>query len=165
MLTNFSITQLCIGLVILSIGALGAAFIAEYVFMIAPCKLCIYQRYVYMVLAVIAAIALCFKSMIVQRVLLLCCAGAILAGCLTAFYHVGVEQQIFAEPVSCASLINESHILSLEEMKSQIYNNMPHCSEVSFTFLGISMAGWNGLTLLIVFIILVRYLSLSKRKT
>ena len=164
MLTNFSITQLYIGLAVLSAWALGAAFISGYVFMLMPCKLCLYQRYAYMALAMISAIALCFKSVSVKRFLLFCCAGTVLVGCLTAFYHVGVEQQIFTEPASCASSINESLTLNLEEMKNQIYNNAPHCSEVSFTFLGISMAGWNGLTLLIVFIILAQYLNLSQRK-
>ena len=158
MLTKFSISQLCIGLVILSLGALGAAFIAEYVFMIAPCKLCIYQRYTYLVLAIISTITLCFRLAFVQRFLLLCAVVVVLVGCLTAFYHVGVEQQIFTERFSCTSSINESSLLTLEEMKNQIYNKTPQCSEVSFSFLGISMAGWNGILLLTIFILLVRYL-------
>ena len=158
MLSNFSISQLCTGLVVLSLGALGAALIAEYVFMIAPCKLCMYQRYVYLVLAIISTITFCFRLAFIQRFLLLCSTIVALVGCLTAFYHVGVEQKIFTEPSSCASTVNESLSLTLEEMKNQIYNNTPHCSEVSFSFLGISMAGWNGIILLTVFIILVRYL-------
>lgn len=165
MLNNFSITQLSIGLIALSIGALTAALISEYVFMLAPCKLCLYQRYVYVVLAIISAVALCFKSVTVKSFLLFCSAIVVLIGCITAFYHVGVEQRFFNEPASCSSPVNESLTLTLEEMKNQIYNNAPHCSEVSFTFLGISMAGWNGLMSLAIFIILVRYLNLLRRKT
>ena len=158
MLTNYSISQLCIGLASLSLGALGFAFIAEYVLMIAPCELCIYQRYIYFILIIISTITICFRLAFIQRFLLFCSTIVVFVGCLIAFYHVGVEQQIFTEPSSCASTINKSSSLTLEEMKNQIYNNITHCSEVSFKFLGISMAGWNGILLLIVFIILTKYL-------
>ena len=158
MLINYSISQLCIGLALLSVGALGLAFIAEYAFMIAPCKLCIYQRYTYFILIIISILTLCFRLAFIQRFLLFCSAIVVFIGCLIAFYHVGVEQQIIAEPSSCASIIDKSSSLTLEEMKNQIYNNIAYCSEISFKFLGISMAGWNGILLLIVFIILTKYL-------
>ncbi|GIR95511.1 MAG: hypothetical protein CM15mP98_04810 [Paracoccaceae bacterium] len=64
---------------------------------------------------------------------------------LFAFYHVGVEQSIFQGPQSCSSS-NLAQIgeKSAEALLNNILNtSVVRCNEISWSFIGLSMATWN----------------------
>jgi disulfide bond formation protein DsbB len=122
-------------------GALAMAFVAQYVFGLEPCNLCILQRIPYASAGVLAAIALAAPLPPRVRVALVALCGFVfLAGSAIALYHVGVEQGWWAS--SC--LGEPPTALSLQDMlaQAQLKQQRP-CDLVNWTFLGISMATYN----------------------
>ena len=60
-----------------------------------------------------------------------------------SIYHVGVEQQIIAEPMLCRS---NSNIQNVDQLLENLKNNtFISCKDVNFTFLGFSLASINVL--------------------
>ena len=73
---------------------------------------------------------------------------------LFAFYHVGVEQSIFQGPQSCSSS-NLAQIgeKSAEALLNNILNtSVVRCNEISWSFIGLSMATWNLIFSAVLFI-------------
>jgi disulfide bond formation protein DsbB len=72
-----------------------------------------------------------------------------LANAGLALYHVGVEQHWVAGPTACASTAAAAD--SIEALKAQLLGTQPiRCDEVQFSFLGISMAGWDAVASLLI---------------
>ncbi len=110
-----------------------------------PCPLCIWQRWAHLLAVLIGGLALWLHWRVLPWGALI----AVLAGCVVAFYHVGVEQGVFEGLASCAggSLSGRSatDLLDLSSARPAA-----SCNEVPWSLLGISMAGWNGLLSLLV---------------
>lgn len=161
MLDKLSIQRVCLGLFLICTASLAAALIAEYVFLLKPCALCIYQRYVYIAIGVAAAIGCIIKPCRVHKFVLYFCTISMFVGVAIAFYHVGVEKGIFELPTSCID--TQATYTNLDELRRQIYaSDMPSCDQVAFTFLAISMAGWNGIFSLFIFILLIQFIRRQK---
>jgi disulfide bond formation protein DsbB len=133
--------------------ALLAAYFSEYVLKLLPCKLCYYQRYVYMVMLVLC-IAGYFISKFQEwgvKIVLLC----LLGGIGLAFTHVGVENEWFVLDLSCTGNM-KGRASTIEEYKALIMekDDVP-CDVVreGNNFLGITMAGWNFIYSLLLFMI------------
>ena len=62
-----------------------------------------------------------------------------------ASYHAGVEQGIFQGPQSCSSSsLSLVHDKSAEALLQDILNtSVVRCNEVTWSFMGLSMAAWN----------------------
>jgi disulfide bond formation protein DsbB len=107
---------------------------------LAPCKLCIWQRYPHVAAIAIAPLALVLG----QRWLLLAGAAALLATAGIGAYHVGVEQGWWEGPSTCSSTPIGG--LSADALLDQIMNApLVRCDEIAWSLLGVSMAGWNAL--------------------
>lgn len=116
-----------------------SALAFQYLGGMAPCKLCIWQRYPHVVAMVIGAIALMLPRL---PVLL---AGAIAAAATAGVgvYHAGVEIGIFEGPDSCTS--GPISNLSAEELLNQIMAApLVRCDDIPWELFGLSMAGWNA---------------------
>ncbi|WP_390914490.1 disulfide bond formation protein B [Pseudosulfitobacter sp. SM2401] len=123
------------GSLALMLGALAFQHIGG----LAPCKLCITQRYPHVIAIVIGVIALAIPR--VPVILLGAVAAAITAG--YGFYHAGVERGIFEGPTSCTS--NSISDLSADELLDQIMSApLIRCDDIPWEMLGLSMAGWNA---------------------
>ncbi|PJE26861.1 Disulfide bond formation protein DsbB [Pseudooceanicola antarcticus] len=119
----------------LLLGALGSQFIGG----LAPCHLCLLQRWPHLAAIVIAGAAVATG----QRLLALlgALAAAVTAG--IGIYHTGVERDIFEGPTSCTSSSTGS--VSADQLFDQIMAApLIRCDEVAFEFLGLSMASWNA---------------------
>ncbi|WP_374655985.1 disulfide bond formation protein B [Dongia sp.] len=128
----------------MSLAALCAAWLAQYGFGLAPCHLCLLQRDAYWaaIALSIGAIALGVRSPLRRWVLALV-GLAFLAGAGVALYHVGVERQWWQGSEACIGGIAG---LSGADLEAAIMNApVTRCDEIAFEFLGISMAGYNGL--------------------
>ncbi|MEO0343526.1 MAG: disulfide bond formation protein B [Pseudomonadota bacterium] len=115
------------------------AFLFEYAGGLAPCKLCIWQRYPHGTGFALGMIALILPHLLIYV------AGALSAAVTAAIglYHVGVEQGWWEGPSSCSS--GDISGLSAEELLEQILNApMVRCDEIPWSLLGLSMAGWNA---------------------
>ncbi|HIJ42842.1 MAG: disulfide bond formation protein B [Rhodospirillales bacterium] len=128
-------------ILIISLGALANAYVAQYVYGFEPCRLCLYQRVPYAVTALLAIIAFFLASGGGRVAMAALCAGAYLAGAGIAFYHVGVEQHWWLS--ECTGALARD--LSIEEMKAQLMSKpQKPCDDVEWTFLGLSMATYNA---------------------
>ncbi len=127
-------------------GASGALLLGALYFQyfegLAPCPLCLYQRYAHAAslgLALGAAAA----PVRVGRILLGLTGLAFVAGAGIAGFHVGVEQHWWAGLEGCTGEVASG--LSLDELKAQLMDTPPaRCDEIPWSFLGLSMAAWNG---------------------
>ncbi len=131
---------------------LGAIFI-EYILGIKPCKLCLYQRYPY-----ILSIFFCFfgYSRYNKNIWLYLLCFIFLLSFILSFYHVGIENYIFPEFSGCSA--NNLDITDKESLLNSLNNFIPNCKDVTYRILGLSLATINvlisGLILIISLIII-----------
>jgi disulfide bond formation protein DsbB len=128
-----------------SIALLGGAYFFEYVVGLAPCDMCLWQRYPHMLAIPFGLLTL--PLMGVPRIAVVFALLAILALFVTSgigVFHAGVEQHWWQGPQACSGRIPTG--LSNEELKKILLGaRMVRCDEIPWQFLKVSMAGWNAL--------------------
>jgi disulfide bond formation protein DsbB len=123
-------------------AVLGTALAFQYWGGLAPCVLCIWQRYAHVGILVFAALALAAARPQWRAALLACCALAAVAGAGIAFFHVGVEQHWWQGTAECGSTLRPA--ATIEELRAQLLAQpVVRCDEVAWSLFGISMAGYN----------------------
>ncbi len=121
---------------------LGAALLSQYWGGLAPCELCLLQRWPWEAAIALALVALIAGSRAALPWVALLLAIVFALGAAVAFYHVGVEQHWFAGPSACTA--SSGGAMTLEDMKRQILGTAPVlCDRVQWSLFGVSMAGWN----------------------
>jgi disulfide bond formation protein DsbB len=128
-----------LALALLAALALLLAFTLEHGFGLAPCPLCIWERWPWLAVVVAGAggVALGRPRLGLAVALLALAGNAALSG-----YHVLIEQGVIALPQSCAG---GPPAASIEELRARLAAAAPRCDEISAAFLGVSLAAWNGL--------------------
>ena len=134
-------------LLLASVLALAAAFVAQYGFDLQPCVLCLYQRWPYGVVIVLALGALAvpkYRGWLLALIGLVLLVDAGIAG-----FHVGVEQQWWDGTTECTGAPIGS-ATTLEELRKQVMEApVVRCDQVAWSLAGISMAGWNFIACLV----------------
>jgi len=131
-----------------SAAVLGGAFISQYWGGLAPCELCLLQRWPCAAAIVISLIAIAVGSRSTLLWLALLLFAVFAVGSALAFYHVGVEKHWFAGPSACTGAATAAD--TVEALKAQILRQMPvRCDEPAWSLWGISLAGWNLLASLV----------------
>ncbi len=125
----------------LSFLLLAAAFGFQHLGGLVPCELCVWQRWPHAIAIALGAWAIATNS----RLPAIAGTFLLLAGAGIAFYHVGVEQGLFAGLESCSSApLGEMSGKDLLDFSAS--ENLPQsCRDVAWSMLGLSMAAWNGL--------------------
>ena len=131
-----------------SAAVLGTALLSQYWGGLAPCELCLQQRWPWSVAIAISLMALLVGNRPALPWVALILAVVFAASVAFAFYHVGVEQHWFAGPTR---LHRERHRREqLEELRRQILATAPvRCDEVPWSLFGVSLAGLNLLASLV----------------
>jgi disulfide bond formation protein DsbB len=129
----------CLLLALLGALVLLAALGLQYLGGLAPCHLCVLQRWPYVALVALGLIGWRWRP----RFFLTWSALVLLVGAGLAGYHFGIERGWWALPESC---IAGGSAQSLEELKKMLAQAAPTCDQVRFTALGLTLAGWNFLT-------------------
>ena len=120
---------------------LAGAFYFELVLGMAPCALCIWQRWPHALAVVLGVVV---WALPVMPVFLAGALSAAASGVIGA-YHTGVERGWFDGPSACAGGVDVTR-LSAEEMLDRILAApVVRCDEVPWEMLGLSMASWNVL--------------------
>lgn len=120
------------------------AFAFQHLGGMAPCKLCIWQRYPHALAVAIGLLAIAWP----QRTLIAAGGLAALATAGVGAYHVGVEQKWWEGPSTCSSTPIGS--LSTDDLMDQIMSApLVRCDEIPWELFGISMAGWNMIASLV----------------
>ncbi len=123
-----------------SAGLLIAALIFEHGFGMAPCALCIWQRWPHLAAVVLGGVALAAPAL---PVLLAGSAAAATSGGI-AVYHTGVERGWFQGPTACSGTIDFSALTAEELLDRVLAAPVVRCDEVPWEMLGLSMASWNA---------------------
>ncbi len=132
---------------------LASAFVIEYAMGYKPCKLCIYERIPYFL-----SILLIFQILLIkkfEKISLLLLSLVFVVSFVLAFYHFGIEQGFFQESIACTTngLSNE---LTKEQILEKLKQNNISCKDVSFKFLGLSLAAINSIFSIALSVIFVR---------
>ncbi|MFC6687070.1 disulfide bond formation protein B [Jhaorihella thermophila] len=132
---NFLILAAAGGSAALLLGAFGFQYLGG----MAPCKLCLWQRWPHGAAILIGGIAL----MIPGRGLPLLGALAALTTAGIGVYHAGVEQHWWEGPRICTT--GPVGGLSPEQLLEQIMSApLVRCDEIPWEMFGLSMAAWNA---------------------
>ena len=129
---------------LLPAALLAGAFGSQYLGGLIPCEMCWWQREAHMVALVMAALAFTAPAGSSRcRMFVLLAALGIAASGIIGVYHAGVEAKIFQGFTTCTALPKAA---STAELLKQIPQApLVRCDEVQWSFLGISMAGWNAI--------------------
>jgi disulfide bond formation protein DsbB len=121
---------------------LAGAYGSQYWGGLFPCELCWYQRYAHFAALLLAILAYALRSFPDRgRSFVWLAALAILTSAGIAFYHAGVELEVFPGYTQCTSTV---HAATTADLIKQIMDApLIRCDQVQWKFLGVSMAGWN----------------------
>jgi len=123
-----------------SLALLLGAFGFQYLGDMAPCKLCLWQRWPHAAAVVIGLLALWIPG----RILPLLGAAAALTTAGIGAYHTGVERGWWEGPNSCTS--GPIGGLSADDLMAQIMAApLVRCDEVPWEMFTLSMASWNAI--------------------
>ena len=144
------------GILIFSILSLSIAYFIQYVLGHKPCNLCLIERIPY--IAAIILISLIFIVNKYEKII----SGTILIffifGAVVSFYHFGIEQGVFSESLICKLSNNNS--LNKEELLNQLKKaEIVSCKNVTFRFLGLSLATINTIISLILSGIMIKIIN------
>ena len=123
----------------LPVALLGGALLSQYVGGLHPCEMCYWQRWPHGVAIVVAALAFLFAADSRNaRLLVALAAIAIAISGAIGVFHAGVELKYWEGLTRCST----GGALTLDELMKV---PLVRCDQVQFSFLGISMAGWNAI--------------------
>ncbi|MEQ8966247.1 MAG: disulfide bond formation protein B [Azospirillaceae bacterium] len=127
----------------LLLGALGFQYLGG----LAPCPLCLWQRWPHGVVIALGVVGLAVAGRPTARAVVLGLAGlALTVGAGIALYHVGVEQAWWEGTTACTGGAASAGGDSVDALRQQLFETeLVRCDAVAWSLLGISMAGWNGL--------------------
>jgi disulfide bond formation protein DsbB len=142
---------------------LTGAFGSQYWGGLFPCELCWWQRYGHLAAVVLALLALLLhRQPRLSRFLVWLALLGIVASGVIGVYHAGVEAKIFQGFTQCTA---KPVVGTAEEMLNDILSRPAiRCDEVQWSFLGISMAGWNAI-LSLGFALLILWLLIKRPRT
>ena len=141
------------GILAFSILSLSIAYFIQYVLGHKPCNLCIIERIPY--IAAIILISLIFilnkYQKIISRLILI----FFIFGSVVSFYHFGIEQGFFSESLICD--LGNSQPINKEELLNQLKKaEIVSCKDVTFRFLGLSLATINTIISIILSGIMIK---------
>lgn len=131
-------------LIVLAAGGSAALLLAAFAFQhfggLAPCKLCLWQRWPHGAAIVLGVMALAVPGRLFPLLGML---AALTTGAI-GLYHSGVEQGWWEGPTSCTSGGVDG--VSAQELLNQILEApLVRCDDIPWEFLGLSMASWNAI--------------------
>lgn len=125
-----------------SFAAVGAALVSQYQFGMLPCPWCILQRFIFVVIGVVAGLAWLLPGAAVKRglsalAMLLADAGVAAA----AWQHF-----VAAQSDSCALTFADRVVgaLRLESASSFLFGIQASCADAAVSLLGLPYEAWSG---------------------
>ena len=136
-----------------SILSLSIAYFIQYVLGHKPCNLCIIERIPY--IAAIILISLIFILNRYQKIISSLILIFFIFGAVVSFYHFGIEQGFFSESLVCD--LGNGQPLNKEDLLNQLKKTeIVSCKDVTFRFLGLSLATINTVISLILSGIIIK---------
>ncbi len=141
------------GILAFSILSISIAYFIQYVLGHKPCNLCIIERIPY--IAAIILISLVFILNKYHKIISSLILIFFIFGAVVSFYHFGIEQGFFSESLVCD--LGNSRPLNKEDLLNQLKKTeIVSCKDVTFRFLGLSLATINTVISLILSGIIIK---------
>jgi len=141
------------GILAFSILSLSIAYFIQYALGHKPCNLCIIERIPY--IAAIILISLIFILNRYQKIISSLILIFFIFGSVVSFYHFGIEQGFFSESLVCD--LGNSQPINKEELLKQLKKTeIVSCKDVTFRFLGLSLATINTIISIILSGIMIK---------
>ena len=141
------------GILAFSILSLSIAYFIQYVLGHKPCNLCIIERIPYIATTIL--ISLIFILNRYQKIISSLILIFFIFGAVVSFYHFGIEQGFFSESLVCD--LGNSRSLNKEDLLNQLKKTeIVSCKDVTFRFLGLSLATINTVISLILSGIIIK---------
>ncbi len=121
-----------------SLGMMLGAWGFQYIGNMAPCELCLLQRWPHEI-AIALGLVMVFLP---NRWIALLGGLVVLGGAGIAFYHAGVELKFWQGPDTCTGLPTLTGPLTVSDLFAR---PVVRCDDIAWSLFGISMAGWNGI--------------------
>ena len=141
------------GILAFSVLSLSIAYFIQYVLGHKPCNLCIIERIPY--IAAIILISLIFILNRYQKIMSSLILIFFVFGVIVSFYHFGIEQGFFSESLICE--LGDSKPSNKEELLNQLKKvEIISCKDVTFRFLGLSLATINTIISILLSVIMLK---------
>jgi len=122
---------------LLPLALLGGALGSQYIGGLHPCEMCYWQRWPHGAAIVLAALSFVTRAATSRKLTLLAAIAIAISGAI-GVYHAGVEAHVFQGLTTCTA----NGARSLNDILNA---PLVRCDQVQWSFLGISMAGWNAI--------------------
>ncbi|WP_353230232.1 disulfide bond formation protein B [Novosphingobium sp.] len=119
-------------------GAMATALVAQFVYGLAPCEMCWWQRYAHIAALVPALLAFVVGDARAMRGLVFLAALSIAISGVIGGFHAGVEYHWWQGLTTCST----TH-LSGDPLEAILSAPVIRCDVPAWTLFGISMAGYN----------------------
>jgi len=132
-----------------SIAVILAALAFQYIGGYQPCPLCEMQRYAYYAaipLLFVALVMMAAEHRTIAALIFALVAIAFFANAGLAVYHAGAEWKFWPGPSTCAAASGELSTNAGDLLKQLEQTRVIRCDEAAWRFLGLSFAGWNVVT-------------------
>ena len=152
--------QVLVAIGLISLAAVGLAAIAQYAFDMQPCPWCVLQRFIYIVVGVLALVAAALPGL--GRRLFI---GLALLGSLCGLASALWQQLHAVNEASCAMTLADRIMtgLHLDSLLPQLFTAYASCADAAVSVLGIPFAVWSCLLYAILALLLVWSLRVSLR--
>jgi disulfide bond formation protein DsbB len=129
-----------------SASMLLAAFAFQYIGGLAPCAMCLWQRWPHAAAVVIGAV-----GAVVPAAALAWLGGLTMLGNAgIALYHTGVERDWWEGPTSCTGGGGDLGSMDMSDLLNpDVGGGIVMCDQVAWEMFGLSMASWNGIACLV----------------
>src|SRR5688500_390656 len=126
-----------------SSALLGGALAFQHIGGLAPCEMCMWQRWPHLAAIGFGLLALVLGRSPLRRPLLWLAGLAILVGAALGLFHAGVEQKWWEGPTTCSA---PPGLGSGQDVLANILTSpIVRCDAIPWELFGVSLAGWNAL--------------------
>ncbi len=122
-----------------SAALLGGALAFQYLGHLAPCEMCLWQRWPHVAALGLGLVAWALRS---NRAVVALAALAVLVTAGIGYFHAGVEYHWWAGPQACTA---NGLAAGPDFITAALATPMIRCDAAAWTLFGISMAGYNAL--------------------
>lgn len=129
-----------VGILSFSISSLLIAYYIEYALGHKPCNLCLIERIPYFISFILTSFVLALNRL--EKIISIIIFLSFIFGTIVSFYHFGIEQGFFSESLVCN--LGNGEALDKEQLLKQLeQSTVTSCKDVTFRFLGFSLATIN----------------------
>jgi len=147
---------------IISALVILAVYTLQYIFNLAPCEMCIKERYPYYIIVVLSLLFFLIKRKSLDFLLLIFTSLTIFIGTIYTMKHVGIERKLIEGQTACSSISDVSNANDL----LSIIQNAPiiRCDEPTLILNIISLAELNLITMSVLLMLNLTCIYYNARK-